>query len=518
MAKRRKGGGRAARHALRAADNKNKKSPVQAGFTGGQYKPLKDDEVVRLHEAALQILEDVGMGTPIPLIVELAEARGAHMNDKGRLCFPKKLMNELIDGAAKSLTLYGRDPKFDLDISKERVHFGTGGAAISVLDFKEGNYRNSTLEDIYDFARLTDQLENVHWFTRSVIATELQDPYELDINTAYALIAGTKKHIGTAITIPENVKPVTEMFDIVAGGPGEFAKRPFCKLHTSPIVPPLRYGVDAQETIVEAMKYGWPINAITAGQSGATSPATLAGTLVQTHAETLAAMAFVNLIEPGYPFIFSNWPFVADLRTGSMTGGSAEGGLLNAAAAQLANYIDMPSGVVGGMPDSKTFDGQAGFERALSHAMVGLSGANLIYESSGMLAALLSCSYEAFVIDNEIVASTLRAVRGIEVTEETIGLDTIAEVVAGPGHYLGSNQTISVMETEYLYPELGDRSPPTQWEEYGSADIWSRARGKVKELMQNYPEYITPEQDAEIRAKFELNLSVDDVTAKSGRW
>ena len=197
MAKRRKGGGRAARHALRAADNKNKKSPVQAGFTGGQYKPLKDDEVVRLHEAALQILEEVGMGTPIPLIVELAEARGAHMNDKGRLCFPKKLMNELINGAAKSLTLYGRDPKFDLDISKERVHFGTGGAAISVLDFKEGNYRNSTLEDIYDFARLTDQLENVHWFTRSVIATELQDPYELDINTAYALIAGTKKHIGT---------------------------------------------------------------------------------------------------------------------------------------------------------------------------------------------------------------------------------------------------------------------------------------------------------------------------------
>ena len=150
--------------------------------------------------------------------------------------------------------------------------------------------------------------------------------------------------------------------------------------------------------------------------------------------------------------------------------------------------------------------------------MVGLSGANLIYESSGMLAALLSCSYEAFVIDNEIVASTLRAVRGIEVTDETIGLDVIADTVAGPGHYLGSNQTITVMETEYLYPDLADRSPPTQWEEYGSSDIWSRARGKVKELMQNYPVYITPEQDAEIRAKFELNLSVDDVTTKSGRW
>ena len=518
MAKRRKGGGRAARHALRSVENKNKKSPVQPGFTGGQYKPLKDEEVVQLHEAALEILETVGMGTPIPYIVELAQARGGFMNEQGRLCFPRKLMNELIEGAAKSITLYGRDPKFDLDISGERVHFGTGGAAISVLDFESGAYRDSTLTDIYDFARLTDQLDNVHWFTRSVIATELQDPYELDINTAYALIAGTKKHIGTAITIPENVKPVTEMFDIVAGGPGEFAKRPFCKLHTSPIVPPLRYGEDAQETIVEAIKYGWPINAITAGQSGATSPATLAGTLVQTHAETLAAMAFVNLIRPGHPFIFSNWPFVADLRTGSMTGGSAEGGLLSAAAAQLANYINMPSGVAGGMPDSKTFDGQAGYERALPHVMIGLAGANLVYESAGMLAALLSCSYEAFVIDNEIISSVLRAVRGIEVTEETIGVDVIAQTVAGPGHYLGAEQTIAVMETEYLYPELGDRQPPTQWEAYGSLDIWTRARGKVKEMMQHYPQYISPEQDEDIRAKFDLKLSQKDVSSKSGRW
>ena len=103
-------------------------------------------------------------------------------------------------------------------------------------------------------------------------------------------------------------------------------------------------------------------------------------------------------------------------------------------------------------------------------------------------------------------------------TEETIGVDVIADVVHGPGHYLGSTQTINVMETEYLYPELGDRSPPTQWEEYGSSDIWSRARGKVKELMQKYPVYITPEQDAEIRAKFELNLTPEDLTAKSGRW
>ena len=190
-------------------------------------------------------------------------------------------------------------------------------------------------------------------------------------------------------------------------------------------MPPLNYGQDAVDVIWEAINLGWPINAITAGQSGATSPAALAGTLVQTHAETLAALALVNIFKPGHPMIFSNWPFVADLRSGSMTGGSAEGGLLNAAAAQIINWLDLPSGVAGGMPDSKVPDAQAGYENAMPNVMVGLAGANMVYESAGMRASLLSCSFEAFVIDNEAIGSVLRAVRGLEVTEETLSFEVI---------------------------------------------------------------------------------------------
>ena len=518
MTKRRKrAGGRAARLALRDKSNKNKPSPIRAGLLGGRYKPLTDEELSRVHNTALDVLENIGMGTPIPELVEPAVACGAVMKD-GRLCFPRALMEELIGQAAKEFVLFARNPKHDLCIAKERVHFGTGGAAISVLDFKSGQYRDSTLTDIYDFARLTDQLDNVHWFTRSVIATELPDPLELDINTAYVLMAGTQKHVGTAITIPESIQPVVDLFDIVAGGKGKFAERPFCKLHTSPIVPPLRYGADASYTILEALKHNWPINAITAGQSGATAPATLAGTLVQTHAETLAALAMVNIWKPGHPFIFSNWPFVADLRTGSMTGGSAEGGLLNAASAQLANALDLPSGVAGGMPDSKVPDAQAGYETALPNVMVGLAGANLVYESSGMLASLLSCSFEAFVIDNDAVGSALRAVRGIEVTDETLSYDVIAEAVAGAGHFLGADQTLQVMESEYLYPSLGNRMTPAEWQEFGSRDIWQEARARVQEMMQRYPDYISAEKDSLIRNKFDIKIAPSSMSPSAQRW
>ena len=512
----RRGNARATRRAKRL-DTSNKVSPIRAGLSGGRYQPLTHEEVGRVHDTAREVLEHIGVGTPIPLLVELATARGAWLNNKDRLCFPRKLIDEIVEGAAKELTLYARDPQHDLKICNSRVHFGTGGAAITVLDFKTGEFRASKLEDIYDFARLTAQLDNITWFTRCVIATELPDPYELDINTAYALVAGTQKHIGTAITVADNVAPVTRLFDIVAGGEGKFKARPFCKLHTSPMVPPLRYGADASDTIVEAVKHGWPINAITAGQSGATSPATLAGTLVQTHAETLAALSLVNLLEPGHPFIFSNWPFVADLRTGSMTGGSAEGAVLNAAAAQIINHLGLPSGVVGGMTDSKLPDAQAGFENAITNTLAGLSGANLVYESAGMLASLLGASFEAFVINDEIIGQVMRAVRGVEIDDATLSFDVIKQAVEGPGHFLGNEQTISVMESEYLYPAIGDRFAPALWEEMGKPDMWQKAREKIVALMQHYPKHLSEEQDTSIREQFDILLS-PNVMQTSERW
>lgn len=516
MSARRRGSARQAKHAERAqavADN-----PIPAGLEGGRYLPLADAEVVRIHEGAMSILEEVGLGESPPELVEPATERGAVLGDDGRLRMPRALVEEMIEVAAHEFVLHGRDERHDLELGGDRVHFGTGGAAVNVLDFESGHYRESTLLDLYDFTRLADQLPNVHWFTRCVIATEHQDPYELDINTAYALVAGTSKHTGTAITMPENVDPVIALFDIAGGGEGSFRARPFTKLHTSPIVPPLRWGPDACDTMVAGVRAGMPINAITAGISGATTPASLAGTLVQTVAETLAALVFVNLLSPGHPFIFSNWPFATDLRTGAMVGGSPEVSVLNAASAQVAKYYGIPSGVAAGMADSKVPDVQAGYEKGITTSMAALAGANMIYESSGMLASLLSASFEMFVIDDELLGSSLRATKGIEVSDDTLSVDLIREVVEGPGHFLGTDQTLTVMESEYIYPSIGDRLTPEEWEETGRSDAWQRARLRVTELMGNHPEYLSASQDDEIRSRFDIALDPTDMAAETHRW
>ncbi len=504
----RNAGAREARLRERRGARSDARLPVEPGLSGGSYRPLADDEVERIHDAALDILENLGLAGAPTFLFEAATTRGALLGDDGRLRFPRAIIDEIIDGAARAVTLFGRDTHHDLDISDHRVHFGTGGAAISILDPGSDHYRPSTLADLYDFTRVAHQLPNVHWFTRCLIATDVPDPLELDINTAYALVAGTTKHIGMAISHPANVEPVIELFDIIAGGPGAFAERPFCKLHCSPIVSPLRYGADSCATLLEAMRHDMPINAITAGQAGATSPASLAGTLVQTHAETLAALALVNLIQPGHPMIFSNWPFVSDLRNGSMVGGSAETGVLNAAAAQMTAHIGLPGGVAAGMTDSKLPDVQAGYEKGVTTVLAGLAGANLVYESAGMLASLLGASLEQLVIDDEMLGYALRAVRGIEVTEESMSIDVITEGVLGPGHFLGSAQTLALMQTEYSYPRIGDRSTPAEWTEAGSLAARHAARERVAELLAEPGDHVTPRQDAAIRDRFPIRLDL----------
>jgi len=516
---RRRSGGREARRALRTAGPDKGQRPVEPGLEGGAYRPLSDAEVKRVHGAALDILERLGMGEPIPILQELALEKGCHLNDQGRLCFPRGFVEDIIAGAARRFVLHGRDPKHDLRIEGTRVHFGTGGAAVKVLDSKTGHYRPSTLVDLYDFARLVDQLDNVSWFTRCVVATDLPDMFELDMNTLYACIAGTTKHIGTNFYLAEHVPPAIALLDTALGGEGRFRKRPFCKVHSSPVVSPLRYGADNAEVAVACAREGMPVNVIIAAQSGATAPAALAGTLVQTVAETLAGLILVNLVAPGHPVIFSNWPFVSDLRTGAFTGGGGEIAVLNAAAAQITNFYDLPSGVAAGMADSKLPDGQAGYEKALTTAMAGLAGANLVYESAGMLASLLGCSFESFVIDDEILGFVERGLRGIEVTDETLSLQVIEDAVNGPGHYLGHPQTLEVMESEYLYPVLGDRHTPDEWEEMGATDIRARARAQVAEILgSHYPDYLSPEVDAALRERFPIKLPASAMRPDSGRW
>lgn len=498
-----KRGGRKERLSQRAA--KPAIDPCPPGQSGGAYKPLTEADIARIYQTALSILEELGMGeVPARLRTDLLAA-GARDSGAGRFVLPRALVEDAVAAAAKRFVFHGRAEERSIEVGGDRVYFGTGGAAVQTLDLDTATYRPSTLRDLHDFTRLQDTLANVSWFTRCCVATDVPDNFDLDVNTVYALVRNTTKPTATSFTLATHVDPIVALLDIVAGGEGLFSKRPFMKAHISPVISPLRFGEDAVDVVYECIRHNIPMSCITAAQAGATAPATLAGFLAQSLAETLASLVMVHSIRPGFPMIFSNWPLVIDLRTGAFSGGSGETAVLNAASAQLSNWLGLPSGVASSMTDAKAIDAQHGMEKGLTSMAAALAGGNLIYESSGMTASLLGVSFEAFLLDDEMHSNTYRALRGIEVNDDNLGFEAIREAVLGEGHFLGGQHTYSAMERDYFYPTLADRDEPRSWAENGAKDAWTRASERAREILNSHhPEYLSKAQDNEIHSRFKI--------------
>ena len=454
----RRAGGREARRALRAAPLADDIRPVRAGLEGGRYKALTDAQVEQIHRAALKILAEIGLADAPDSGVEIMTASGAEQGDDGRLRFSQALVEDMLAKAARDITLHGQDPKHDIRPGGSRVHYGTAGAAVHVYDVEDRVNRDPTVQDLYDAARMVEVLDNIHFFQRPLTTRDTEDPTDLDVNTLYASVAGTTKHIGTSFTSPERTQMGLDMLHMVAGSEAAWRARPFVSNSNCFVVPPLKFATESCRVMETVIEGGMPVLLLSAGQAGATAPAALAGAVTQATAECLAGLVYVNAMKPGHPAVFGTWPFVSDLRTGAMSGGSGEQALLTAACGQMARFYDLPGGSACAMSDSKAPDMQAGYERGIANAMAGLSGLNLVYESVGMHASLLSFCHESLLIDNDMIGQCLRCVRGIEVNDETLSLEAIGSVcLEGPGHYLGHPQTLSLMQSEYVYP--GYRRP-----------------------------------------------------------
>jgi trimethylamine--corrinoid protein Co-methyltransferase len=460
------------------------------------------------------------MADASPDLIALASERGCTLTDRGRLTFPAALIEDILATASREFTMYRRDGKDGVRVGGQRVYFATSGEAISIVDPESGSYRPSTLVDIYDCARLCDTLDNIHQFGQPCVATDIESPLERDVSIAYALAAGTLKTSGMSISCADNLEAVIALYDMILGGEGRFIERPFCSIGgCCPVVSPLRFARDSLDVLMATSRLGLVGDIAIAGQAGATAPATLAGALVQTIAETIACLIVVNLVRPGCPMMFGAWPFVSDLRTGAFTGGGGEQALLMAAVAQMAGFYRLPGSVAAGMTDAKLPDNQAGFEKGVTTTIAALAGGNFVSEAAGMLASLIGVSYEALIIDNDMLGSVQRALRGIEVTEDTMAVDVIRDVVEGAGHFLGHATTLERMRTEYHYPRIADRRSPDSWREAGAPDIREAARRRAREILsRHYPEYIEVSLDARIRERFPIRLHPEDMRPGNGRW
>lgn len=504
----RRGGGRAARKATRAAPLADHLRPVRAGLEGGTYTPLTDADVARIHDAALTCLAEIGFADAPVSGIKSMVAYGAVLGDDNRLRFPRDVVDKALATACRDLTLHGRDPEYDLHLTGDRVHFGTAGAAVHVVDIETNSYRDSTLMDLHNAARIVQQLDNIHFLQRPMVARDVSDNREMDLNTIYACTTGTTKHIGTSFTLPEYVPDALEMLHMIAGSEAAWRARPFVSNSNCFVVPPMKFATESCEVMEACIRGGMPVLLLSAGQAGATAPAPIAGAIVQAVSECLAGLIYVQSISPGYPAIFGTWPFVSDLRTGAMSGGSGEQALLTAGCTQMHKYYGLPGGAAAGIADAKQPDMQAGYEQAMSNVMAGLSGLNMVYEAAGMHASLLGFCLESLVIGDDLLGQAMRCVRGIEVNSDTVSVETIRETcIGGPGHYLGTAQTLGLMQTEYVYPAIADRTSPKEWVERGKPDLIQSAKAKVAQYIAAATSAsLDPATDSELRKAFTIHI------------
>jgi trimethylamine--corrinoid protein Co-methyltransferase len=481
-------------------------------FTGGQYQPLSEEQVVQIHEASLEVLEDVGCTFEEQLretadMLGWAGARVDH--DKRRITFPRDLVTEQAGKAPERVLLCGREVKHDLELGGDQVHMGTGGAAIKILDLQSGEARPSTLRDLYLLGRLVDQLENIHFFLRPCLPLDIPER-DYDVNIFYACFRATGKHVMGGVNDIEGFGKVLKMASFLAGGEQRLAARPFFSVITSFMISPLKLSTVPVGIMREACRHSIPVALSSAPAAGSTSPVTMAGTLVQLHAEELIGIAIAQLTNPGTPVLYGGIPGAANLRTMGYMGGAVECAMMNAAIHQLARHVGVPNYNSSGLTDSKLPDAQAGWEKALSSTLTAMAGSNYVHHAAGMLESMLTVAYEQFVMDDEILGMCYRILEGIEVDGDQLALEAIAEVGAG-GTYMMCDHTLKHMHRAFFQGNgVSDRSIRDFWQEAGGADARQRAREIARSLIEdNEKVYIAREVDQTLRNSFHILLSED---------
>ncbi|MEO0819414.1 MAG: trimethylamine methyltransferase family protein [Pseudomonadota bacterium] len=498
------------RGARRRGGGRRGDATVRRDTEGGRLSLLGESGALRIHAASLALLAEPGLSEAPPVVVELVTAAGGQVAADGRLIFPPALCERALAGLRRSVTLCGRDPAHDLTLAPGRVYLGSGGAAPLLRDIDTGLYRPSTLGDLYDAARLVDRLPNVQFFSRSLVAGDIEEPRALDINTCYAALAGTAKHVMTSASSAAHVAEIAAICHAVAGSDEAFLARPFLSLNINHVAPPLRFAPEASEVLVAAARAGIPCMVNTFGQLGASSPVTIAGCVAQTNAETLAGLVVAWLANPDAIAIHGARPMVTDLRSGAMAGGSGEQAILTAAAVEMARFYGLGSSTIAGATDSKTADAQSGYEKALSVTMAAQSGANLVTQAAGMQAGLMGASFEAYVIDNDMLGAVLRSLSPIDTGPDALSPDMIAETVRGAGHFLGHPETYRRMTTDFLYPEIADRQPIESWEAAGGFDIRTVARLRAREILAgHFPAHLPRDLDDRLRARHDIRLPLN---------
>jgi trimethylamine--corrinoid protein Co-methyltransferase len=450
---------------------------------------LSIDFIEKVIAEAIDVLNKTGVLVENNEAVDLLKEAGC--DRKGQtIRFKEKVIHQALETAPASIQVFNRAEELTMNLKDDTVHFDPGSAALMILDSETEKEREAVTQDVIRFITLTDSLPNFAAQSTGLISTDvpkkMQDRYRL-----YLSLQFSKKPVVTGTFSVESFEIMKEMLVAVRGSEKKLKEKPLAIFDCCPS-PPLKWSNLTCQNLIDCAKAGIPAELVSMPLTGATSPVTLAGALVQLTAENLSGIVIHQLAHSGAPIIFGGSPAAFDMRKGTTPMGAIETMMIDSAYAQIGKYLGVPTHAYMGLSDAKVVDGQAGLESGIGAVLAALAGINVI-SGPGMLNFESCQSLEKLVLDNEICGMALRLIRGIDARGEQLGKELYGDIYNGE-HFMGSSDTVRWFREELLVPgPVIDRDTYDVWSQAGCKTAWDRAKIHVHSVLQSYKTEPLPE-------------------------
>jgi len=459
------------------------------------YELASEEALQKINDTSLLILEEIGIDFYDEEALAVLAAHGAAVKES-TVYFDRKLIREYIGKAPAQFTQLARNPARSVLVGGNHVTFAPVYGPPYVYDLAGGR-REAKLTDFQNFVKLAYLSPYLHHSGGTIVEPTDLPTHTRHLDMVYSHIKYSDKPFMGSVTSGPNAADSVALAALVFGADAIRVNPALLSLIN--ISSPRRL----DDRMLAALKvYAKARQAMIITPfilSGAMAPAAVGGTLAQLNAEALAGITLTQMIEPGTPVVFGAFQTNVDLQSGAPVFGSPESQIALVVSAQLARLHGLPFRSGGMFTSSKIADAQAAYESVQVMLPTILARVNFVLHAAGWLEGGLTAGYEKFVLDCELLGMYHTYLRGLDLSDEGMALESIRSVAPG-GHHLGTEHTMRNFRTAFYRAGLFDYNSAEQWQAEGSQDAQQRAYTKVQELLAAYtPPPLDPDVDAALQ-------------------
>lgn len=443
-----------------------------------------------IHTYSLEVLQDIGIRFPSEKALALFKTHGFRV-DGSMVRFEEKHIQKALETVPAAFTIEARNTSRNIQIGESNYVMAPGYGPPFIIE-SSGEKRDATLADVETFCKLVQTSKHLDFNSAIVVQPNDVPPETAHLDLLLATLALTDKPIMGSSVSEAAARDSLNLAQMIWGA----LDRPVM-ISLIDSLSPLQYATESVEALMVFAAAGQPLIIHSACTLGATGPITTAGSLVISNATTLAGICLSQLINPGAPVVYGLGGSPMDMRTGGYVNASPEDATHVAICPAMGRYYDMPCRGQGALTESFCLDYQAGMESAMILTVAALSGIHVVLHTCGTYGSMLAMSFEKFIADEDLCGAVKRLMKPVELTDDAFALDLIKEL-GTEGNYLLQDHTLNRCRNEFFTPDLGIRTPHTNWLEMAPRDITARAGQLLENRLAQYEE---PQMGAKLKSR-----------------